>query len=63
MGCKTVVDIKYHYYGKTVLLSLKKWKKMSVCFTTKRKITSGKITYYTGILQSSYLFVEKEVLE
>lgn len=34
-----------------------------VCFTTKRKITSGKITYYTGILQSSYLVVEKEVLE
>lgn len=36
---------------------------MSVCFTTKKKKTSSKIAYYTGILQSSYLVVEKEVLE
>lgn len=32
-------------------------------FYDQKKKTSSKIAYYTGILQSSYLVVEKEVLE
>lgn len=36
---------------------------MLVFFMIKRKIILGKIIYFIGIFWSSYLVVEKEVLE
>lgn len=41
MGCKTVVDIKYHFYDKTELFSLKKLKENVSLFYDQKKNNIG----------------------